>query len=173
MILISADDILSSSFASGAHLSAAKISVVSGSSNNSAINSIRFREICGYNSVAVSTIKFDLAEEASVADPPRNEPTGRIGQWAEAADTQIRICWICKRGSVFQGIASDDKDGDWVAFFCKRCVPHLSVRRSTQAPTPLLPLSRALCCHPERARMLRALLIYPMPNPPWPGDLKQ
>jgi hypothetical protein len=45
-----------------------------------------------------------------------------------------RTCMICTSSSVVQGVAADSMDGKWVAFFCKSCAPHLSVRKNAQVP---------------------------------------
>jgi hypothetical protein len=45
-----------------------------------------------------------------------------------------RACMICTSSSIVQGVAADNMDGKWVAFFCKYCAPHLIVRQSAQVP---------------------------------------
>jgi hypothetical protein len=45
-----------------------------------------------------------------------------------------RTCMICTTSTVVQGVAADHQDGKWIAFFCKNCAPHLSVRNNAQVP---------------------------------------
>lgn len=45
----------------------------------------------------------------------------------------IRECLVCFSTSIVQGVAAERK-GNWVAFFCTKCAPHLSVRRISQVP---------------------------------------
>ena len=95
------------------------------SSNSSAINALRYRDVCAYKSMfPTNAISRDSGSN--------NESSHNILQWSETSENQIRTCWVCKSHSVFQGVASDVQDGDWVAFFCKKCAPHLSVRRNAQ-----------------------------------------
>mmetsp|Transcript_12992 Transcript_12992/g.25942 ORF Transcript_12992/g.25942 Transcript_12992/m.25942 type:complete len:421 (+) Transcript_12992:267-1529(+) len=49
----------------------------------------------------------------------------------------FRACSSCGDSRVKQGISSAVMNGVWVAFFCKTCAPHLSVRHHGQVPVSL------------------------------------
>lgn len=100
--------------------------------NSSAINSLRYRDICAYDNIYATD--FEHADENSISrdSVSNNESSKNMRQWPEASHVEIRRCWACKDEPVFQGVASDAEDGNWVAFYCKHCVPRLSVRRNAQ-----------------------------------------
>lgn len=45
-----------------------------------------------------------------------------------------RVCMNCAGSQVVQGISAAKLKGVWVAFFCRQCSPHLSVRNNAQVP---------------------------------------
>ena len=45
-----------------------------------------------------------------------------------------RVCMNCASLQVVQGVSAAKLQGRWVAFFCKHCAPHLSVRNNAQVP---------------------------------------
>jgi hypothetical protein len=45
-----------------------------------------------------------------------------------------RTCMNCAATRVVQGVSAARLQGQWVAFFCKHCAPHLSVRNHAQVP---------------------------------------
>ena len=45
-----------------------------------------------------------------------------------------RVCMNCAGPLVVQGVSAAKLQGKWVAFFCKHCAPHLSVRNNAQVP---------------------------------------
>jgi len=44
-----------------------------------------------------------------------------------------RECLVCSSPKIAQGVAAD-REGSWLAFFCKECAPHLTVRSNAQVP---------------------------------------
>ena len=126
-------------------------SMTNGSTTSSAISSLRYRDICTYNDLGTDKT-CNTHVNLFGSDVVANESSNRMLHHSEGMDADVRACWICMRGAVFQGIASDHEDGRWVAFFCKNCVPHLSVRHATRVLVPGAARARA-----ERARISFAL----------------
>jgi hypothetical protein len=81
-----------------------------------------------------------------------------------------RRCMNCAGTQVVQGVSAAKLQGLWVAFFCKHCAPHLSVRNNAQVPVlwtgptanvtvparPASPLfTQIVVCMPERETRVR------------------
>eukprot|EP00288_Rhodomonas_lens_P008506 CAMPEP_0177721248 /NCGR_PEP_ID=MMETSP0484_2-20121128/17045_1 /TAXON_ID=354590 /ORGANISM="Rhodomonas lens, Strain RHODO" /LENGTH=359 /DNA_ID=CAMNT_0019233539 /DNA_START=82 /DNA_END=1161 /DNA_ORIENTATION=+ len=60
-----------------------------------------------------------------------------VHQQTHRGSHEFRSCSACGDKKVKQGIASGSLNGTWVAFFCKKCAPHLSVRQQGQVPVSL------------------------------------
>uniref|UniRef100_A0A7S4KBH4 Uncharacterized protein n=1 Tax=Guillardia theta TaxID=55529 RepID=A0A7S4KBH4_GUITH len=50
------------------------------------------------------------------------------------AGSKGRVCVGCSDSKIVQGISAENLDGKWIAFYCKHCAPHLSVRKGAQVP---------------------------------------
>jgi hypothetical protein len=58
--------------------------------------------------------------------------------WGDALEDYTadspRKCMYCQETMVVQGVSAAALNGSWVAFFCRECAPHLSVRKNAQVP---------------------------------------
>ena len=62
-----------------------------------------------------------------------------------------RRCMNCASTQVVQGVSAAKLQGRWVAFFCKHCAPHLSVRNNAQVPVMWTgPTANVTVCAPPR-----------------------
>ena len=74
-------------------------------------------------------------------EPPADDDTGgwrwempeQQDDLAVNGDGQ-RVCMNCGGERVVQGVSAAKLGGKWVAYFCKHCAPHLSVRNNAQVP---------------------------------------
>ena len=78
---------------------------------------------------------------AVTLEPPADDDTGgwRWEMPEQQDDLAVggdgrRICMNCGGQLVVQGVSAAKLGGLWVAFFCKHCAPHLSVRNNAQVP---------------------------------------